>query len=376
MKDPIVYADTAIIGAGVVGCAIAREISRQYPNKKIMVLEKLSDVGMETSSRNSGVLHSGLHQDPKFLKSRLAQEGSKMAAEYITRAGLPILSCGMIIAVPSTALKEGLWREWRNLWSLIKKGRAQGIKFKFLTPLGLRKLEPNLKALGGIFIPNVWIIDSVQFTRLLYHDTKANGVQFSFQSPVTNIYVDSRTHSLLTPWKRIIARTVINAAGLYADDIARLAGFPNYKIYPWRGEYYEVISEKKKAIRRLVYPVVPANYPGKGIHFSPRVDGRLFIGPNARPVPTKNYYHEDATPIESFLRIAQRFYPDLKAEDLRWGYSGIRPKLTNVAEESDFLIKMDRQSPTWINLIGIESPGLAASMAIGKHVTEMLKGYL
>lgn len=376
MKNAYEAADVAVIGAGVVGCAIARQLSLQYPHKKIIVLEKSLGVAQETSGLNSGVLHSGLHQNPDFLKSKLAQEGSQLAADYHAHKKMPILHCGMVVAVSGEAIKSGLWRESGSLWSLIKRGRAQGIKFKFLTSKGLRKMEPDIRAMGGIFIPNVWVIDPVRFTRALQKDAKNNGVRFFFNREIIDMEIESSCYQLFAYGEQFTAKTVINAAGLYADDIAKLAGFPNYKLYPWRGEYYEITGRKRELTRRLIYPAVPHNSPSKGVHFSPRVDGKLFIGPNARPVPTKNYYTQDKTPVEEFLKAAQRFYPEIKKEDLEWAYSGIRPKLHNQPSEDDFIIKLDRQYPPILNLIGIESPGLASSMAIGKYVAEKLENYI
>ena len=366
-------ADIAVIGAGVVGCAIARQLSITRPSTKIVVLEKLRSVGLETSSLNSGVLHSGIHQNPNFLKSKLAREGSKMAAYYMKIRSLPVMHCGMLIVVSQESLRHGLYKEWLDLWQLIKKGKEQKINLKFLTPLGIKKLEPNIRALGGIFISNVWVIDPTTLVNSLYKEAQANGVSFFFESPVISADKTNGTYLLSTPNKEFSAKKVVNAAGLYADEVARMAGFAEYKIYPWRGEYYEVIGEKKKLVSRLVYPALPANYPGKGIHFSPRVDGRLFVGPNARPVPRKNFYIECKTSVAEFLRAVQRFCPQIKEEDLVWAYSGIRPKLTNAAEESDFIIKLDNQNPHWLNLVGVESPGLSSAMAIAEYVEKLFK---
>ena len=363
--------DTAIIGGGVVGCAIDRQLFITRPGTKIVVLEKLRSVGLETSSLNSGVLHSGIHQDPNFLKSKLAREGSKLAADYLKSHRLPVMHCGMLIVVSLDSLKRGLYKEWLDLWRLVKRSKEQKINLKFLTPFGIKKLEPNIRALGGIFIPDVWVIDPTSFVNVLYQEARAEGVSFFFKSPVLSVDKNKDSYLLSTPDKEFHAKEVINAAGLYADEVAQMAGFRQYKIYPWRGEYYEVLGEKKKLVRRLVYPALPANYPGKGIHFSPRVDGRLFVGPNAKSVPRKNYYMEEKTPPGEFLKAVNRFCPKIKKEDLAWAYSGIRPKLTNT-EESDFVIKLEHSFPHWINLIGIESPGLSSAMALAKYVDKLL----
>lgn len=381
----IQQSDIAIIGAGVVGCAIAQELSLRYGNKKkIMVIEKFPGIGLETSSLNSGVLHSGIHQDPNFLKSRLAFEGSQKAAEYMKSKGLPILNCGMLIAISMKALRSGLYREWQNLYHLIRRGKEQGIKFQFLTAFGVKKLEPNIQAVGGIFIPNVWVIDPKMFFTALAKDAQEKGVNFFCNEEVIAIERGQSDYRIKTEKYKDFevigtneyrSAIVINSAGLYADEVAALAGFSNYKIYPWRGEYYEAVNLPKNLVSRLIYPAVPYNYPGKGIHFSPRVDGSLFLGPNARPVPKKCYYIEEQTPVGQFLEAAQQFCPMIKKENLKWAYSGIRPKLTDQPEETDFIIRLDAANPPFINLIGIESPGLSASMAIARYVSDVISTY-
>src|SRR3989338_9467252 len=226
-------ADIAVIGAGVVGCAIARQLSITRPSTKIVVLEKLRSVGLETSSLNSGVLHSGIHQDPNFLKSKLAREGSKLAADYLKSHRLPVMHCGMMIVVSLDSLKRGLYKEWLDLWRLVKRSKEQKINLKFLTPLGIKKIEPNIRALVGIFIPDVWVIDSVTFVNTLYQEAQANGVSFFFESPVISADKTNGTYLLSTPNKEFSAKKVVNAAGLFADEVARIAGFSEYKIYPW-----------------------------------------------------------------------------------------------------------------------------------------------
>ncbi|OGY66746.1 MAG: hypothetical protein A3I24_04470 [Candidatus Harrisonbacteria bacterium RIFCSPLOWO2_02_FULL_41_13b] len=365
--------DIVIIGAGVVGCAIARELSLRYPDKKIVVLEKLSNSGMETSQFNSGVLHTGLHQKPGSLKARLSFRGNQLAVKYCQSKKLPILHTGMMVVISLEAIRSGLYKEVWSLFELIKRGRAQGIKFKFLSPIGIRALEPNIRGLGGIFIPAVWVINPLIFTRQLWADAKKNGAQFFFDNPVNNIELISGGYRIQTLNMGVETKMIINAAGLYADKISRLAGYYGYEIYPWRGEYYKIIGKPAGFMKRLIYPAIPASSPGKGIHFSPRVNGDLFIGPNTRPVPSKNYYTENKTPKEDFLKAVQKFCPSLKPENLEWAYSGIRAKITNNPGEHDFIIQMDRKSPPLINLIGIESPGLSSSMAIAEYVADLIK---
>ncbi|MBI4158468.1 MAG: NAD(P)/FAD-dependent oxidoreductase [Candidatus Yanofskybacteria bacterium] len=363
--------DVIIIGAGVIGCAIAREVSIRHSNYKVVVLEKLGDVGLETSHLNSGVLHSGFHQNPKFLKSQLAREGSRIAVDYMVSKELSVLRCGMLIALSGQSI-VGALEEIPSLVNMAKRGFNKDLKVKFLTSFGVKKLEPNLKSWGGIFIPEVAVIDSTHFVRALYCDALENGVNFRLNSCVTGIDVLTDSYLVYTDSGCVSGKVIINAAGLYADEVSDMAGIGGYKLYPWRGEYYEVVGVKRELIKRLVYPVHPSHYPGKGIHFSPRIDGRLFIGPNARFVPSKSYYSEDKTDVSVFVKQIKRFCPNISGCDLKWAYSGIRPTLSSVSGELDFIIKVDRLRPKLINLIGIDSPGLSASMAIAKHVCGLL----
>ncbi len=364
--------DVVIIGAGAVGCAIARDLSMRHPQKKIVVIEKLSGPGLETSGKNSEVLHDGLHQKPNFLKSKLVIKGCKLAKEYIKSKGLQMLECGMMVAVPREAIGLGLMRETRNFLGLVSRAKKQGVELEILSPWRIRELEPHIEAVFGVFVPGVCVINAPQFVNELKEDAERAGTEFYFDNPVNQIHRLNDGYLVVAPKMNFSSKAVINAAGLYADDIAHMAGFTNYKIWPWRGEYYEIIGKKAGLVKRLIYPVVPHNSPGKGIHFSPRVDGRLFVGPNAKLVPRKNYYEDDKTPPQEFLKSVRRFLPQIEAKDLRWAYSGIRPKITNKPEEADFIINLDG-IPPFINLVGIESPGLSASMGIAELVGEILE---
>jgi L-2-hydroxyglutarate oxidase LhgO len=167
---------------------------------------------------------------------------------------------------------------------------------------------------------------------------------------------------------------VINAAGLYADDIAALALHDKrYTIRPLRGEYYELITpEKKNLIGRLVYPALPPHATGKGIHFSPRPNGQMFVGPNEVAVQHKTDYTTRKTPPGVFIEALQKFFPALEECDLQWAYSGIRPcVMSGDGCKSDFIVSVDRQAPPLINLVGIESPGLSAALALARHVADL-----
>ena len=374
-------ADIGIIGAGVVGCAIARRLvqnvsptSQQGPS--VIVLEKHPAVSMETSRLNSGVIHSGFHQKPGTLKATLAQRGSRLIREY-AESRLPkgtFANCGMLIAISKQDVIRNLMHDLSALVHLLGRGREQDIKFKFLGPREVRKLEPHINALGGIFIPEVLVVDPIALTQSLYLDAIFGNSEFIFNSSVVGIDIEKEQYIVMTEsGEKFVFRCLINSAGLYADDIARMAGIDKYRIYPWRGEYYEIIGGPSDFARCLVYPAVTKKSPSKGTHFSNHPDGRIFIGPTAKLVEAKNDYDNNRLPKEVFLGAARKFYPWIGPENLIPAYAGIRPKLREDGlSDEDFVISLDRETPPLINLVAIESPGLSASMAIAEYVANIL----
>jgi L-2-hydroxyglutarate oxidase LhgO len=368
--------DICIVGAGVVGCAIARELGYRFPARppRVVVLEQRERAGEETSSRNSGVLHSGIHEHPSSLKARLARDGSAMAVSYAVEHGIPLLRTGMIIAFSWQDIRRGLWRDVSSLRRLWANARKSNIRVSLLTPRKLAALEPHLRCCAGLVIPSVCVIDPLAFVQALRADAEATGAVFAFNNRVMDIDAASTSYLVTTDRNRFRATCLINAAGLYADDIASLAlHTKQYTLYPLRGEYYEVTSpEKKGLIGRLVYPALPRQAAGKGMHFSPRPNGQLFVGPNEVAVQDKTDYASQKTPPGMFIESLQKFLPALNERDLRWAYSGIRPcVMTGDGRKSDFIVAADREDPPLVNLIGIESPGLSAALALARHVTDL-----
>lgn len=366
--------DVCIVGAGVVGCAIARELGHKFPRLRVVIFEQGAQAGQESSSRNSGVLHSGIHENPNSLKARLAREGSALAVSYAVQRGIPLLKSGMVIAFSWQDVRRGLWRDVSSLRRLWANAWKSNIRVSFLTPHRLKALEPNLCGCTGLLIPSVCVIDALAFVQALRADAEDTGSAFAFNNRVVEIDADSTSYLVTTDRTKIRATCLINAAGLYADDIASLAlRATKYAIRPLRGEYYEVISpEKRSLIGRLIYPALPRQATGKGIHFSPRPNGQLFLGPNEFAVLDKTDYTSRKTPPDMFLETLQNFLPALNERDLRWAYSGIRPcVMTGQSRKSDFIVSADRENPPLVNLIGIESPGLSAALALARHVTDL-----
>jgi glycerol-3-phosphate dehydrogenase len=368
--------DVCIVGAGIVGCAIAEALMRRRRAApiRLLVIEQHGGPGEETSGRNSGVLHSGIHEVPLSLKERLAWEGCRAATAYALEHDIPLLRTGMIIAVAREDIRRGLWRQLSMLRRLWFNAWRTKTKVGFMAPSALRACEPNLHGCCGIAIPSVSVIDSQAFVQSLRAESEAIGAEFAFQHRVIGIEEAAGSYLVSTDRRQVRAACLINAAGLYADEVATLAmSQRKYVVNPLRGEYYELVTpEKQGLISCLVYPALPSQTVGKGIHVSPRPNGRLYVGPNEKPVTDKTDYTSHKTPPSLFVDALQKFLPSLEEQDLRWAYSGIRPRVaTDSRRKSDFIVAVDQEEPLLINLIGIESPGLSAALALARHVCDL-----
>jgi L-2-hydroxyglutarate oxidase LhgO len=272
----------------------------------------------------------------------------------------------MLIAVPHGSVRAGLWKETGALWNMWRQGRRQNIPFRFiLSPAAIRAIAP-VRALGGIFIPSVCVIDLEAFVKALVEDAKTGDAQFFFGHEVIGIAFEENNHILQTTAGEVKGRILVNSAGLTAHRVAEMAGCPTYKVEFVRGDYYELIGGIARwNIHTLVYPAMPPHARSKGMHFGPRTDGRLYVGPSATLMPQE-------APKELFVEAARKFLPDVKEGDLQWAYAGVRPKLLVSNGKPDFTIRMDSLVPPVINLVGIDSPGLSASMAIARYVAKIV----
>ena len=357
--------DVCIVGAGgIVGCAIARELALH--GFTLAGIEKHSAVCQETSGSNSRVIHSGFHEAAGTVKATLAREGSGLITSYAEEHGIDVLRSGMLIAIPHGGIRGGLWREADALWNLWRQGRRQNIQFHFVIGNGgIRRIAP-IRALGGIYIPSVCVINVEAVAESLTQDAKAAGAQILYESEVIGIDVRGSHHVIHTTRGDVQAHALINSAGLHAHAISQMAGGPEYEVEFIRGDYYELKGGIERwGIRTLLYPAMPPGSRSKGIHFSPRTNGRLYIGPSA--TPTSQPAHKSV-----FLEAARKFLPDIRDDDLEWAYFGVRPKRPAHDDKPDFTIRIDRRNPPLVNLIGIDSPGLSASMGIARYVKKLL----
>jgi L-2-hydroxyglutarate oxidase LhgO len=364
--------DVAIIGAGVIGLSTAREIAQR--EQGVFVFEKNRTFGLETSSRNSEVIHAGIYYPEDSLKAKLCVEGKGLLYKICDKHNIACKKSGKIIV--ATNEDEIGWLE-----KLYQQGRKSGVHdLVILSRTELKRLEPNIEARAGLLSPSSGILDSHTLLKLLYSQAKEKGAQFIFGTEVTGIERMGEKYRLEIRDREgissIISQVVINAAGLNSDRIAQLVGIDivkaGYKLHYCKGEYFSLDSKYKNLVSRLIYPA--PEQAGHGIHWKQGLDGRVLLGPSAFYVEAIDYA-VDEKHREYFYNSAKRFLPFVELGDLAPESVGIRPKLQGPGEGfRDFVIIHEEKAgfPGLINLIGMESPGLTAAPAVAEYVGRMV----
>lgn len=360
--------DILIIGAGAVGLAIAHELSKTLPD--VVVVEKEQGFGKHTSSRNSEVIHAGHYYETGSLKASLCVQGNRMLYDYLAQRSIPHQNTGKIIVATTSA-------EEQILHKYMKQGAINGCEgFRLLSSSEVARLEPRVKCASGLWIPSTGIFDTHKYMASLASETEARDAFIIYDMEVVAISHSGNSYIVkFTNGEVYQTRILINSAGLWADNIAALTGIDivanNIRQHRCKGEYYK--SSKIYGIKHLVYPVADPAGIFLGIHLTINLNGEVRFGPNAWYVDDVNYGFDDSH-FEEFYRSIGR-YIDIDREDLHPDDTGIRPKLQGPQDSfRDFYIReeTDKGLPGLINLIGIESPGLTASLAIAKHVAELI----
>ncbi len=371
-------ADVTIIGAGVVGLAIAAEISKG--DKQIYILEKNDTFGQETSSRNSEVIHSGIYYPANSIKAATCVEGNALLYQLCQEYGVEHKNLTKLVVATCD-------EEIGEIEALLKKGQANGTPgLKIIPKSEIEKMEPNITATAALYCPTTGVVDSHGLMQCFIAIATRNDAHIAYRAEVTAIEKtadgyrvtaanDDETFTFNT-------RVIINCAGLHSDKVAALAGIDvdeaGYRLHFCKGEYFSVGNGKQKLVSRLVYPVPPVKTTGLGVHVTLGLDGRMRLGPSVEYVNSIEY-SVDINKKQMFFDSAKTFLPFIEYDDLEPEMAGVRPKLQGPNEEyRDFIIQQesDKGLPGLINLIGIESPGLTASPAIARYVTAMVKPLL
>jgi L-2-hydroxyglutarate oxidase LhgO len=366
----------SIIGAGVVGLAIASKVSEL--TDAVFVLEKNLKFGQETSSRNSEVVHSGIYYPKSSLKALLCIEGKESLYSYCEKYDIPYNKCGKLI-ISKSEEEDGI------LENILEYAQNNDVTDgRIIENEEILQLEPYITARKAVFFPTTGVIDSHSLMKRLETESINNGTEIVYGSEVKGIKKITDGYEITVSEQSgsefsFTTRYLINSAGLDADNISKLAGIDNqdYCQYFWKGEYFSLANGKHKLISRLVYPVPLKNTVGLGIHTTVDLSGRVKLGPNAVFLKNKQKDYS-ITPghKEEFYQSVKTYLPFLEPEDMVPDQVGIRPKLQKPGDPvKDFIIKEESDAgfPGFINLLGIESPGLTACLSIAEYVSRLLQ---
>ena len=353
--------DVAIIGCGVSGVNIARRLS-SYKIKTI-VLEKAADVSFGTSKANSGIIHGGFHHNRKHLKARLEIQGNLMFDQLRRELNFPFRRCGIIVA----ALHEDEMKVVKHLYRQGVENEVIGIELCSMDRI--MELEPKLShdTVGGLYAPGGGIIEPYRFVFAMAESAVKNGVQFLTDYEVTNgRYEDGHWLIRAAGGPAVKARYVVNAAGLFADDVSRAFGAEDFSITVRKGEYFLMDKMTQARPERVVFPV-PAGV-SKGMLVIPTVEGTVLVGPTADDQDDKEDFATSTEKLQQILDSGKTMIPSLSRNDVIASFAGLRPVLGD-----DFYIEASKKAPAFIQVAGIQSPGLTASPAIGEYVKDLLK---
>ena len=363
--------DTVVIGAGVVGLAVARELA--LAGCEVLILEALERFGTQTSSHNSEVIHAGLYYPTGSLKARLCVRGKERLYRYCAERGIAHRRIGKLLV----ACDES---ELPALAGYAQRSAANGVPLQPLAAAEIRHLEPAVRAVAGLYSESTGILDSHGFMLALLGDAEQAGATLVTHTPVVAGRIEPDGIVLRTGGEEpfeLRCRRMVNSGGLRAQALARcLVGFPKQRIPPTfyaKGHYFTLTGSSP--FQHLVYPM--PDHSGLGIHVTLDLSGQCKFGPDVSGWPSVPDYRFEMGLDAKFYRAIRRYYPDLPEGALQPGYTGIRPKVSGPTEPAgDFILQGQSSHGVsgLVNLFGIESPGLTASLAIAQQVVEDLNG--
>jgi L-2-hydroxyglutarate oxidase LhgO len=364
-SSPFETVDCVVIGAGVVGLAVARALA--LAGREVIVVEAAEGIGTETSSRNSEVIHAGIYYPKGSLMARTCVAGRRLLYAYCAEHGVPHRHCGKLIVATNDAESD-------KLAEIKGRAEANGVEGMRLLSAGeAMAMEPNLLCTAALLSPSTGIVDSHAYMLALQGDAESRGAMFAFHSPVKKGRVVDGGIEIEVGGAEpmnLRCRLLVNSAGLHAPTLARkIAGLPSDRIPPAyyaKGNYFTLTG--RSPFSRLIYPVpVPG---GLGVHITVDMGGQAKFGPDVEWIDGIDYT-VDPHRADKFYAAVRRYWPGLKDGALQPGYAGIRPKIVPPgAPAQDFTVQgpAEHGVPGLINLFGIESPGLTASLALAEHV--------
>src|SRR5579863_1967214 len=390
--------DVIIVGGGIVGLAVALEITKRFPRLRLLLLEKENDVGRHQSGHNSGVIHSGIYYKPGSLKARLCVEGARAMVQFCREYGIPHEICGKVIVATHET-------EFPRLEELRRRGEANGLTgVQSIGREQLQEIEPHASGLRALVVPSTGITSYAVVCAKYAELVRAQGGTILTSTEVTGLRDSTGDVTVETRGPVFSTGYLINCAGLYSDRISRMSGGePDVIIVPFRGEYYDLVPERSSLVRSLIYPVPDPQFPFLGVHFTRRITGTVDAGPNAvLALAREGYRHLDinlrdlagsltfpgfwrmarqhwrsgldewhrslSKPV--FVRALQRLLPDVRDNDLVPGGSGVRAQ----ALKPDGALVDDFQfvpSGKVLHVLNVPSPAATASLTVGQAIVDM-----
>ena len=388
--------DIVVVGAGILGLATARELRTRHPGLRLCVIEKEAGPGRHQSGHNSGVLHAGVYYKPGSLKARLCVQGKAAMERFAAEHDIPFETCGKLIVALDTS-------ELGRLADIEERGRANGVPgLRVVGPQELREIEPHAAGIRALHSPGTGIIDFGRVVATLADVLTVDGVEVRYGDEVVGIEQRGDVTVVQTSGGELPTRRVISCAGLHSDRVARHDATPDVAIITFRGDYYTLTPDARSLCRGLIYPVPDPALPFLGVHFTKRIDGEVWAGPNAVLATAREGYRRRDLVLRdlvetvrfpgfsrlarrwwrtgvsevwrdvikrAFVRDLQRYVPDVRADDLIWGPSGVRAQAVGAdgALVDDFTLVT---GPSSLHVVNAPSPAATAALAIAEHIAD------
>ncbi|HVK04016.1 MAG TPA: L-2-hydroxyglutarate oxidase [Armatimonadaceae bacterium] len=388
--------DFAIVGGGIVGLATGYALARRHPGARLLVVEKEPGWAAHQTGHNSGVLHSGVYYKPGSLKARLAREGGRRMVAFCREHDIAHEICGKVIVAADGA-------EMARLDALAERGRANGVAALRTDATGLRKIEPHARGGAALVVPEAGIVDYRAVAERLADLLAGHGADLRTGTRVTGLDTHADAVTLRTTGGEFPARFLVNCAGLHSDRVARLGGVdPRLRIVPFRGEYYDLIPERRGLVRALIYPVPNPAFPFLGVHLTRMIDGTVHAGPNAVLALKREGYRKTDADLRdlletltypafyrlalrhfgegakevwrslskaAFVRSLQRLVPEVRAQDVMPAHAGVRAQA--LADDGTLVDDFALVSgPRAVHVCNAPSPAATASLAIGDAIAD------
>ncbi len=387
-------ADIVVVGGGIVGLSTAMQLTEQFPGLDVLVLEKEAALATHQTGRNSGVIHAGVYYQPGSLKARFCREGVEATLRFCRDHALPFEQCGKLLVATDAA-------ELARMDALLARGRDNGLALERLDAAELRRREPNIAGVGALFVPTTGIVDYARMARTMAGVVTGRGGVIRLSAPVTAMREDANGVAIEAGGRTIRAGRAVVCGGLMADRLARMCGVDlDFRIVPFRGEYYRLPAARNDVVRHLIYPIPDPALPFLGVHLTRMIGGYVTVGPNAvLAFSREGYRFADVSPRDlaemiaypgfrkviarnlasglsemanalvkrRYLALCRRYCPSLTVEELLPHPAGVRAQavLADGTLVHDFLV---RRTARTVHVCNAPSPAATSSIPIGRHV--------